>query len=1089
VMAALNTLPAYLAREEMEQVSFITPALVSNVTASDDSSDSEGSGSDNLFLAPMTQQRRHLLAASAGFGIDNAEGGEEASRPFSATGRNDGLLFAPDGEDDGAGAGSTASGSLFSEPLPEVPPQLTNPPSGYKVLTLHVSLAGVSSGGLVALNYTSLLFYSSSSCLDEGTFGSDGLGGCRPCPAGAFCPGGGRAFPLEGWWSWSPYAPPVECKVPEACVGIALPPTSAGVEQYYAGRVGAPEPSTPGNADGADSLADSRCAVGYTGETCRSCRDNFYQQNGRCFFCGSSTDQSSQLRLSIFGALASMALLASTVALLDAIPLAYAVTAFVVLQDMAAVGKSAAASMPIGDNILSEIFTYANVVNFDIELLRPGCGGIPSFGYFEKYVLTLAFMLSCAIMFVLACALRFVLRKYMRFTRQNRIEQAALRPADPRVRQGLRLRSSSDGALPADPAPSDSSSSEGEGVLPPLPALTLGEDFRFRLRHALLIVCALFFLQLCMLQLRVFKCSSLPDPTQALSADDNDAAAGEGAPSLSYRSILDEDGSTLCWQGRHWLLTGLAVFFLLAHTVLFPLLVFVALMRAFAGPDSGGFVGWAWQKFPLLRGKSPFQQQQGQGQVYRAEEVELTQLNATSAAAAATPTGGAASAVRKESVTDTSYAARLLARTRELSFGFLYLGMRSSQWISCLRVYFLQAAIACFSVYLASDSQADLRLFLVCAAHCANTVSVAWMCPYEAWTDNAAKTLIGLAIVAQCAVLLGVGDRGVVGGLFIGAVVLLVVGCAVLIARHKWRGGMGPHKSSGSKSAAPGVKSAARPASLVRVKSNQIAPEPVETAPDNSRSGGTGEESSTSASSSSASANARRLQAQNQGVEAAPQPAPLDSPSGPVPAGSAVRWQSRVELASPSHVPAASPSLLPQLSPIVAAASAVVQPAASTELLPAGSPGLRLRPPSVSASVATVNLSSGGGVGGGEDGSGTNSVGVSRSSSRLGMLPPLAGPPRIAPLHATPAAAAVGVSSVAVAGSVTPAAPAAKGKQLQPLSGLPSAGSAASGSRPFAAARLALSSAAKRSPLLTATAAPTDMSPAPLTPLSPKGAW
>jgi hypothetical protein len=69
------------------------------------------------------------------------------------------------------------------------------------------------------------------------------------------------------------------------------------------------------------------------------------------------------MRLSIFGALVSMVILASSVALLDAIPLAYAVTGFVVLQDMAQVGKSAANRIPAGGNMMSKVFTYVNVVN------------------------------------------------------------------------------------------------------------------------------------------------------------------------------------------------------------------------------------------------------------------------------------------------------------------------------------------------------------------------------------------------------------------------------------------------------------------------------------------------------------------------------------------------------------------------------------------------------------------------------------------------------------------------------------------------------------------------------------------------------
>jgi hypothetical protein len=56
---------------------------------------------------------------------------------------------------------------------------VVNPPSAYKLLTLStILLADSQNGELLELNFTSLLFYSSSNCIEPGQFKADGAGGC-----------------------------------------------------------------------------------------------------------------------------------------------------------------------------------------------------------------------------------------------------------------------------------------------------------------------------------------------------------------------------------------------------------------------------------------------------------------------------------------------------------------------------------------------------------------------------------------------------------------------------------------------------------------------------------------------------------------------------------------------------------------------------------------------------------------------------------------------------------------------------------------------------------------------------------------------
>jgi len=54
--------------------------------------------------------------------------------------------------------------------------------AAYQTLTV-LSSASMSEQAL-AVNYSSLIFYSASNCTAAGTFGDDGRGGCKPCPSG-----------------------------------------------------------------------------------------------------------------------------------------------------------------------------------------------------------------------------------------------------------------------------------------------------------------------------------------------------------------------------------------------------------------------------------------------------------------------------------------------------------------------------------------------------------------------------------------------------------------------------------------------------------------------------------------------------------------------------------------------------------------------------------------------------------------------------------------------------------------------------------------------------------------------------------------
>jgi hypothetical protein len=229
---------------------------------------------------------------------------------------------------------------------------LTNPPSAYQILTLDSAL--LSSGGrpssiapsFVQVNYSRLLLYTSSSC-GESVWKEDGLGDCLSCPSGGLCPGGGRVWPQPGYWSYSEWTAPVRCAVEEACPGVDQEAAASTAQNAAAGE--------------ADLFTDTqRCADAYTGARCADCNEGYYQLQSRCYFCGSSVDQSASIALTIIVALGVMSLLATAAATLSANRLAHVVLTFTNLQAVAIVGVSGAKYSPFFGEELSALFTYLN---------------------------------------------------------------------------------------------------------------------------------------------------------------------------------------------------------------------------------------------------------------------------------------------------------------------------------------------------------------------------------------------------------------------------------------------------------------------------------------------------------------------------------------------------------------------------------------------------------------------------------------------------------------------------------------------------------------------------------------------------------
>ena len=64
-----------------------------------------------------------------------------------------------------------------------------------------------------------MLFYVDSDCIEEGFWKHPTSGVCLPCPEGGFCPGGGRVWPIKGYWSFNETLAPGQCVPLVACPG------------------------------------------------------------------------------------------------------------------------------------------------------------------------------------------------------------------------------------------------------------------------------------------------------------------------------------------------------------------------------------------------------------------------------------------------------------------------------------------------------------------------------------------------------------------------------------------------------------------------------------------------------------------------------------------------------------------------------------------------------------------------------------------------------------------------------------------------------------------------------------------------------
>lgn len=87
--------------------------------------------------------------------------------------------------------------------------------------------------------------------------------------SGAYCPGGGRGWPLPGFWSFDENTEPIECPLAEACPGAVTLVNGLPAAEAES----APQAASATLPDGSRQTQVCDATLGYTGAVCSQCLD------------------------------------------------------------------------------------------------------------------------------------------------------------------------------------------------------------------------------------------------------------------------------------------------------------------------------------------------------------------------------------------------------------------------------------------------------------------------------------------------------------------------------------------------------------------------------------------------------------------------------------------------------------------------------------------------------------------------------------------------------------------------------------------------------------------------------------------------
>ena len=200
--------------------------------------------------------------------------------------------------------------------------------NGYATITIKTSAGPV-------VNLTSALILVEA-CADIGWVGDADT--CRRCPVGGYCPGGGRIWPLPGYFSFGEFSGFVtRCQPPlERCIG----------SQY------------------------SLCGDGYIGDYCSQCDDNYFVQGNFCLPCVEGE------QAVLFAVLAAFLVVLNLLFFFAPYDVAASFLDMVAhLKMFRAIGMMASESLP---PLLRDFYAKLGLFTLDFEFSKPGCGSTES---------------------------------------------------------------------------------------------------------------------------------------------------------------------------------------------------------------------------------------------------------------------------------------------------------------------------------------------------------------------------------------------------------------------------------------------------------------------------------------------------------------------------------------------------------------------------------------------------------------------------------------------------------------------------------------------------------------------------------------
>ena len=383
-------------------------------------------------------------------------------------------------------------------------------------------------------------------------------GQCVPCPAGAFCVGDGRAWPLPAWWSVNEHSAPDACPLSTSCAGALDVGPNAD----------SPDPVL--NPDG--SRNTQRCYADYDSELCSGCDVDYYHDGLACRYCGS--DNGGQLAGLLIAALVIFSVLTLILTLAAPLSLNSQVGYVLTLQQVVAIGQTAAQYLPSSWAWLAAVFRDVSLLNLDVRMFQPGCL-IAQLSFVSVFWLTLLLVAVLGLLFTLAAAARAALVQHY--------ANAGGRPSLYFWAQPVPPAGS---ALDGSPKPGSAGFLLRMQYLTSLPAwirdeacvaFRLGHSSRaafrplfcVRWRQSMLVLGAVAYLRLTTVCLQMLDCVTVQQPVMS-----GDPAAG----STSQR-VLTADYSTRCFQGEHVPAFIVALVLLCGFSLGFVLLVAAGLLR------------------------------------------------------------------------------------------------------------------------------------------------------------------------------------------------------------------------------------------------------------------------------------------------------------------------------------------------------------------------------------------------------------------------------------------------------------------------------------------------------------------------------